>query len=204
MRSKQLNCTNSSGQPRVNPRRILVYVFFVAVTALCHIFLYRAFFPNQWLGNTGLFATDIWPILAWGCAWFVAIGVALKMERGVLILIASLIALGPCFLPIRPNPESRFRAERQAYLKAAVGGGRYGDQFDVNVGGRKLIYWRWVSWGIDNSIGVIYDPKDRLMHGPRENFDSQSPDFRAFEAITHGHIGSSRRMGDGLYLVTHT
>ncbi len=190
---------------RMRSKHWVGLIFLCLVNAVvCQFAFFRHLYPGQWCGPVGMFPMPLWAFFVLAVTMVVG-ATFIKGPRPVLpvaILILSTIA--PCLLPFRPDRGWRFGVEKPDYLRAAGSGSKFGDQHEGEIGGRKLIYWRWTSWGIDNAIGVIYDPQDRLLQGHFHNMDRENPDFKAFDRITGGHLGDSKRMGDGLYLVTHT
>lgn len=139
-----------------------VGILCLANGAITHFAFFRPYYPGQWCGQLGIFPIPFWalpiPIITYALAF-----VLLRRKTDLIpVILLTLSLVVPCFLPISPNPENRFNIERSQYLLAVRTGILFGDQHVKAVGGRKLTYWRWVAWGFDNAIGVIYDPQDRF------------------------------------------
>jgi len=184
--------------------RLLVLILCISVILLCHGLIYRHLLPNQWRGDVGFWPIEWWHGALMLLAYTTATVLLVAKRRLGLLLITTVVGFAPCCAPpLGIAPEFRLRYERHRYLEAARGGAPYGDQHEEIVNGRRLLYWRWMSWGLDNSIGVIYDPRDLFLQGRYDEPDRRNLDFLAFRSVTNGHLGSSRRLGDGLYLVTH-
>ncbi len=181
-----------------------IVLLFVTNLSIVHLAAFRHLYPGQWRGAAGWMPIDLWAVPALIVIFVVAVWL-FQAKNFLIPLVALFISIfSPCFLPFRPNPEFRAGIERASYLEAARSGTPFGDQHDEEIDGRNLIYWRWMAWGIDNAIGVIYDPQDRFFHGDYNDMDRESPEFMAFRKASGGHLATSKRLGDGLYLVTHT
>ncbi|MCC6685629.1 MAG: hypothetical protein IT205_01425 [Fimbriimonadaceae bacterium] len=181
---------------------IAVLVLALANYAGLNFAAFRYLYPGQWAGEVGMFPIPLWGLLIPCLTFVIAAAILTKRNQWlpIIVLFAGLIV--PCLLPFRPRPEQRFAAEKTSYLQAVRTGARYGDQHSASIAGRKLTYWRWAAWGIDNAVGVIYDPEDRFPYGDLEG--KEFPEDGAFRNLTHGTLFRSQRMGDGLYLVDHS
>ncbi len=181
-----------------------VILLCLANLALVHFVTFRHLYPGQWRGQVGLFPIELWAFLPLFVTFTLA-AYLLQGKKGVVpVIMLTLSMFTPCFLPFRPDPEFRAGIEKPSYLQAARTGTPFGDQYEEEVDGRELIYWRWATYGIDNAIGVIYDPEDRFLEGHLDNADRVNPEYTAFRKATGGHLWTSKRMGDGLYLITHS
>ena len=182
-----------------------VIILCLANGAITHFAFFRPYYPGQWCGQLGWIPIPFWalplPMFTYGIAFL------FLRRRADLVptILLTLSLVVPCFLPIRPNPENRFNIERSQYIQAVRTGIPLGDQHQAVVDGRRLTYWRWAAWGLDNAVGVIYDPEDRFpLMFPNEPISGYSDERRAFREFTHGGLFTSKRMGAGLYLVTHS
>lgn len=154
-------------------------------------------YPGQWPGDTEWFPEEFSALcLLW--IW-ILVDLLLYKKRQWLALVWLALSSSIQFLPPipRPQPESRWLAERAAYRGAIDTGSTFGDQHTETVRGRKLTYWRWRSWGIDNAIGILYDPKDILDPEDEE-------DFRSFRNTTGGVLFRVQKLEKGYYLVEHS
>lgn len=176
----------------------------LATLVACHFGTFRHLYPGQWCGQLGMFVFPVWVFLVPLVSFALGALLLRGKKQVVPMIMITLSVMTPCIMPVRPNPETRFNVEKAQYLEAARTGGQFGDQNVELIDGRKLIYWRWASWGIDNAIGVIYDPQDRFVQGADGELDRSNDDSVAFRKAAGGSLWSSQRMGDGLYLVTHT
>jgi hypothetical protein len=66
------------------------------------------------------------------------------------------------------DPLPRFQAEKVSYQAAILKKTTFGAQFTETYEGTVYTYWRWESFGIDNAIGIIYDPTDSLDRNHEE------------------------------------
>ncbi len=130
-------------------------------------------------------------------AFLLAAVIALSLRRrfGLLTMLLALSIL-PCFTrwPMT-DPSFRLNAEMADYKRAIASDRSFGDQHEEEINGRKLTYWRWMSWGIDNAVGVVFDPSDKL---------SIDEDLKAFRELTGGVIARIERLEPNWFFVTHT
>lgn len=89
----------------------------------------------------------------------------------------------------------RFQEEVALYKKAISTKTHFGDQFTENNSGRTVTYWRWAQTGIDNAVGVVYDPSDE--------FPELEDDGRIFKAQTFGIVVRAERMEPHWFIVWH-
>jgi hypothetical protein len=114
--------------------------------------------------------------------------------------IFSLLLIGILVMPFAwtwPSGDYRYRfeAERANYENATADDIVFGDEYRENSDGRSLTYWRWMAWGIDNAVGIVYDPDDRL---------SVKNDLKVFGEATHGVLFKVQRIEKCWFFVNHS
>jgi hypothetical protein len=161
---------------------------------------FRLFMKGQWLGETGL-APGLLNFVIGVCLALISLLICsfCKRERlgFVSLAIYLLVFLSQVF--ILPHigifdEVHRFKNEVADYKTAVATNQAYGDQFSERSDDRQLTYWRWAQFGIDNAVGVIYDPADCYGSG----------DSLAFRKQTHGGISRIQKMEPHWYIVWHT
>ena len=163
-------------------------IFFGAIT--------RAYQPGNWVGESYMDGFSELIGVAFGLICSIAI--AMLARRGILTLglvvwfCVLLFVTNSLFT--RNPPSVRFQAEIISYKNAIATQKPFGDQYAEESNGRKLTYWRWITYGIDNAIGVIYDPLDKL---------DREKDLRAFREPSHGVIVRIQKMDPHWYFIEH-
>ena len=157
----------------------------------------QRYLPDRWLGDEGAFPK--WVLLQFfAMVLFFGAVVLFLVRRSWVGAVASIAFFVVTLAFSWPGDwQGRWSAERATYLAAVAKGEKYGDQFEQEVDGRRLVLWRWWSGGIDNAEGIIYDPEDRL----KVEGDS---DFSKFHDQTHGQLLTVERIERGWYHVTFT
>jgi hypothetical protein len=161
----------------------------------------RAYQPGNWLDTGGILDGLHWVLAFIGFA-FLALVLAVVCKR---FLVAASLVIFYCGLLFLPNlvkttsdkldPLPRFEAELPAYQQALQTGNPFGAQFSEESDDRRLTYWRWITYGIDNAVGIIYDPKDKLaIFG----------DGMAFREQAHGGMFRIRKLKSCWYFVQHS
>lgn len=155
---------------------------------------------GNWLGEQGMFF-GLDEILFGGLFAFISLLVCIFCKREKLGIVSMpiyvLVFFGQFWLVPKTavtEPTYRFKSEVVDYKQALSSNSVFGDQFSEQMNGRKLTYWRWGHWGIDNSVGVIYDPKDQY----------NEEDSWAFRKQTSGRISKIRKMEPHWYIVWTT
>lgn len=179
--------------------RVVPFAFATTVILLLVGFVLslRVCFPGNWLGNNGWIIGSLKVALMAMTSFSLTCYMLLRLKRylSVFVLIACLV--GFLFLStLSHSLVPRFRVEQDAYQQAILSGKPYGDQFSHQADGRKLTYWRWVAWGLDNAYGVIYDPEDR--------FSKDGEDGSAFRGETGGFPFKVQKMEPHWYIVEHS
>jgi|GEM_PF-5611848 len=173
----------------------------VGLVATTYWLSIRHLFPGQWVGDTGFFALDSAFLgAAFGtiACYLAALAVLISTRRFVAAVLLTTLVLVSCVLPSLPvDPSRRYLAELPRYKRAIESGQPYGDQHRESVDGRTLTYWRWKAWGIDNAVGVVHDPQDRLM-------SSDDEERSAFKGATGGIVHRAERFAPGWYFVSHS
>ncbi len=180
-------------------RRASVFAVVAVLVALYSQWLFRRhFIPGNWVGDQGMFGTEFVWILVGLCLLLSALSMLMVQKRVVPAIVVVLFIIVP-FVSRWPIGDwgFRWRSERASYMRAVRSSDSFGDQHSEVVDGRRLVYWRWWSGGIDNGIGVLYDPEDRLDREKRE-------DLYAFKSATGGVVSTLVRIEPGWYYVTHT
>jgi hypothetical protein len=164
-------------------------MFFGAIT--------RAYQPGNWVGES--FMDGFSELIGATFCLIFSIAIALSARRGILTLGLVVWFFGLIFatnnLLTRNPPSVRFQAEISSYKNAIATQTPFGDQFSEESNGRKLTYWRWITYGIDNAVGVIYDPLDRL---------ERDKDVKAFRGPSNGVIVLIQKMEPHWYFVEHS
>ena len=152
--------------------------------------------PNVWFGHVGILRLGTSDLLVGLFFLLFAFIVALFLRRWGLaaIMILASVAYFNFRPKTEPDPAIRFKAEIHRYKEAIQFSQRYGDEYSEWMNGRTLIYWRWMTYDIDNAIGVVFDPADRL---------SKDADLRAFQEQSNGVIMRIRKMDPKWYIVEH-
>ena len=158
----------------------------------------QAYQPGNWIGmvHLGMGAEELLIVMIFGIVAFVS---ALIFRRGLLALgmILTFTSL-LYFMPSRfgsGDPMPRFRVEHLMYEKAVASHTKFGDQYSEEINGRTLIYWRWMTWNLDNAVGVIYDPMDKL---------STKEDHMAFRDPSTGVLFHIQKIEPKWYFVEHS
>lgn len=158
----------------------------------------RAYQPGNWVGEAGIMngAAELAGVTF---CLIISLAIALISRRSILTIGLVTWFGGLTFVTnnlITRNPPSvRFKAEINSYKNAIATQTPFGDQYVEESNGRKLTYWRWITYGIDNAVGVIYDPADKL---------DQENDFRAFKEPSHGVLFQIQKMEPHWYFVEHS
>jgi len=165
----------------------------------------QAMKPGNWVGSVSFFS-GFYQLIFVVFAVPIALGHVLIARRFVLALgmtiwCAAILLFGSVLL--LPNPAGvRYTAELPAYEKAVATGKAFGDQYTEESDGRKLTYWRWIQFNLDNAFGVIYDPEDRLTNEQRG--DSLAGDAMAFRDQAHGAMFRITKIKPRWYFVEHS
>lgn len=158
----------------------------------------QAYDPGNWIGKVNM-GTGEMELLIVGICGVLALVSALLFRQWWLALGMSLLFVGLLyFIPSRfgsGDPIPRFRAEQPFYKGAVKTRTRFGDQFSETINGRSLIYWRWMTWDLDNAVGVIYDPADKL---------TTEGDEAAFQGPAKGVLFKIRKIEPKWYFVEHS
>ena len=159
--------------------------------------LTRAYRPGNWNGESNMDGAA--ELIGVGFCLILSFAIAMSARRGILTL--GLVIWFFCLIQATTNlfprnpPSVRFQAEINSYKNAIATQKPFGDQYAEESNGRKLTYWRWITFGIDNAVGVIYDPLDKL---DKEN------DLRAFRGPSHGVIFQIQKIEPRWYFVEHS
>lgn len=153
-------------EPEAKARAIVVARRWTAAGIIASLFASvawnRPYIPGQFLDLPMMFPGHTSPLLLAILICNQAKNVWLKVGHGYaayafLGIPIAIVALTPM------NADVRFLLERGTYERAISTGTKYGNQQEVKLEGRKVTYWRWSRWGIDNTMGIVYDPTDRLV-----------------------------------------
>ncbi len=149
----------------------ILLALFCALAALITAFIFRPkdLFHGFWIVGLGLL---VWMLRSPKGAW----------EEGEIRDL--------------PHAMARYKAEIAQYKGAVATKRPFGDQITAKGGGRELIYWRWAQYGIDNAVGLVYDPLDK--------YPAIEGDFLLFEGQTGGHVWRTKRVEPRWILVWHS
>ncbi len=166
--------------------------------------------PGAWLGNVSEFAVvkAILVFLACMAASLVSAFVLRPRDLFRVLIVSALIgfvvlvARGPARepsgagIPNLPEAMARYNVEADGYRKAVETQSRFGDQYSTSSAGRRITYWRWIQIGLDDAVGVVYDPADKYPAG--------EGDDRAFWEQTRGVPWRTKKVEPHWYLVWHS
>ena len=159
---------------------------------------HRAFQAGNWLGRIQMFDglySYVFVIFSIPFAFgYLLIARRYLLALGLSIWCGGVVFVGSILNQTNP-PEVRYTAEMPLYEQAIATSKPFGDQYTEESGGRKLTYWRWISWGIDNAVGIIYDPLNML---------SIEEDKMAFREPSTGVLFRIRRIEPKWYFVEHS
>ncbi len=158
----------------------------------------RAYQPGQWVGAAPFMEGLYHFATAAFCIIFAATIAIILRRFGTILLLAGIFSLVYFvgFSDARaPNPAARYLVELPKYQEAIRSGVKYGDQYSEVVNGRQLTYWRWMTWDLDNAVGVIYDPSDKL---------SKEEDMMAFRGPSTGVLLKVEKIEPHWYFVEHS
>jgi hypothetical protein len=184
----------------VGNRKIPLLLLYVVLSGVFAILFWwfnlRHLFPGNWPGRRGWFLDGFKFLPFLIVSSWVAILLLLRVrQRSIAVLFVISISLPVLFAGVVLDGKYRFTWEKYRYEQAIETGTKFGDQYEEDLNGRKLTYWRWISWGIDDALGVIYDPSDKL------NIED---DRMAFRESSQGVLFRIRKMGPHWYLVDHS
>lgn len=158
----------------------------------------RAYQPGYWIGKApfleGLELLMLGLILA-----VISVTTTLCARRYAMSVLLIVLFFGAFLLNLNsrfePKPSTRYTVELPDYKKAVRTNHKFGDQFSEEINGRTLIYWRWMTWDLDNAVGVIYDPADKL---------SVEDDRMAFRTPSTGALFKIQKIESKWYFVEHS
>ena len=189
---------------RKSPWRLFLPICFALASLGILAFLrfrsshFRAYQPGNWIGNApfleGLELFILGLILS-----VISVIITLQARRYVQSMLLILLFVGAFSLNLNsrfsPKASTRYNAELPQYKDAVRTNHKFGDQFSEEINGRTLIYWRWMTWDLDNAVGVIYDPADKL---------SIEGDQMAFRAPSTGVLFKIQKIEPKWYFVEHS